>query len=72
MVNFVVTVIIASMLAAAFVTLPVLFTNALDGWRGTAVGFAAAWVSGAMVATLAYLRFRDALKRAFSRLIFDS
>ena len=71
--NFVVTVIVGSMLAAAVVTFPVLFASVLDGWSGIAAGFGAAWVSGLLLAALAYIRFADevtTIKKIITGLIF--
>ena len=70
MVNYLVTVVIATMLASVVVTMPVLFANWLDGSLGVVAGFAAAWVTGFFVATLAYLRAEDVVKKAIGRLIF--
>ena len=52
--------------------MPVLFANWLDGSLGVVAVFAAAWVAGFFVATLAYLRAEDVVKKAIGRLIFLS
>jgi hypothetical protein len=59
------------MLAAGVITLPVLYMIGLGGWKGIAVGFAAAWIGAMMLAILAYVRFAEDIKGIMGRLIYD-
>jgi hypothetical protein len=64
-------IFVAPMLAAGVITLPVLYIIELGGWKGIAVGFAAAWLCAMMLAILAYVRFSEDIKGIMGRLIYD-
>ena len=62
--KFVVLVAVASMLAATFVTLPLLVASTLDGLQGIAVGFLATWLTAIILSALAYVRYGKEIKKA--------